>query len=99
MQLEDLAFFKSIEAYVQKHPERSTMVMQAVQAGISGRLESELRRATDMETVAAFALNTRMFNNKPWYVVELLKKWEGKTNINFTSMIQEIEKKFRKDNT
>ena len=97
MDLEDIAFLRTVEAYVSKNPEKTTLVMQAIQGGISARLAAETKRAADMETVAAFALNTRMFNNKPWFVVELLKKWEGKTNINFTSMVTEIEKKFNKE--
>ncbi len=65
-------------------------LIQAAQSGLTTRLQEERPRAIDVETVAALALDAKLFKTKQWYIVELLSKWEGRTHIAFTELLAKL---------
>lgn len=93
MKIEDMQFLASIEAWVNKNPDKMHLVVNAAQSGLTQRLSDMHLRAVDMETVAAIALESKLLKTKYWYLVELLKKWAGKTSLNFDTLIKELEQK------
>ncbi len=69
---------------------------KVLRAGINGMMQESMasrRHASDMEAIAAIALNARMFKNSKNYIAQLLQKWEGTRNaLNWKAHIQELLK-------
>jgi hypothetical protein len=90
MKLEHLQFLASVEDFVKKNPELMGQLIQAAQSGVNARLQETHSRAVDMETVAAIALDARLFKKRQWHLAELLSKWEGRTNLVFTELVTKL---------
>lgn len=81
-------FLEGVKSYISDNPEASAYVSEFVAAGVSAALSSAQERAADME-IALMAVAvmkkgadaTRLYKDK-------LKKWEGKTSLNWEKIME-----------
>lgn len=90
MNVDQLKFLASVEEFTKQNPQMMGQLIQAAQSGVTTRLQEERQRTIDMETVAAMALDAKLFKTKQWYIAELLSKWEGRTHIVFTDLVTKL---------
>ena len=61
------------------------MVVQAASAGVSEAMREALQRAADMEIALAVAMAKR-YKGADALIHDKLKKWEGKTALNWSAL-------------
>lgn len=75
-------FLAGVQSYIEKDPEAAAFVADYVQAGLHKALAEANERACDMEVALCLAVS-RKYKNSEEVVFGKLKKWEGKTTINW----------------
>jgi ABC-type nitrate/sulfonate/bicarbonate transport system substrate-binding protein len=88
----DMKFIVSLKVYVQKNPHMVAALIQVIQDGINDALEETMHRAADMESVAAMALNARVFKGNQSIIADKLEKWKGRSALRWDDMIKKLRK-------
>jgi hypothetical protein len=61
-------------------------------AGINAELDRQRTHAVDMETVAAMALNQRMFKDNKKFIADKLEKHKDMNSLRWDDQIKELRK-------
>jgi len=85
-------FLSYVSNYVRQNPEIAAKVTDFVQHGLNQALNETRERAIDME-VALVAVTAKRFKGADGLLLSKLKKWEGRTSVNWESLIAELETK------
>lgn len=88
---EELAFLQSIRAYCTT-PEQSGKVIGAALAGIHIELDRQRSHAVDMETVAAMALNQRIYKTSKKFIADKLEKHKDMNALKWDDQIKGLRK-------
>lgn len=83
-------FLRSVELYVQSNPEVAAHVSDYVSRGLNTALAQTRERAADMEVALCVAIAKR-WPKRESMILSKLKKWEGKTSLNWDGMIESFE--------
>lgn len=83
-------FMVLIRNYIKQDPEAAAYVSDNVQQGLREALQESRERATDMEIVAA-TLAERRYKGSDGLVLSKLKKWEGKSSLEWKHLISKLE--------
>lgn len=94
MTLDDnrLAVLRYVRDYSQKHPEIVPYIIAVTSEGIQAALDQERTIRTDMETIAAVAVEKR-FANRQEFIIGKLNKWRGKLMMNWDWFLGDPENK------
>jgi len=88
---EELVFLQAIRAYCTT-PGQAGKVIGAAMAGIHTELDRQRNHAVDMETVAAMALNQRMFKDNKKFIADKLEKHKDMNSLRWDDQIKELRK-------
>lgn len=83
----------NIEWFVAKHPDKVSLMQEAIQRGIMTALVAHRDRAADMEVATSVLLMRHKRGYTYETVLSKLRKWQGKTALLWDSTIQELELK------
>jgi hypothetical protein len=83
MEMEREKFLQGVKSYIEKDPEAAAFVANYVQAGLRESLREARERAADMETALAVLAAPR-YRGKDALVKSKLKKWKGKTSLEWS---------------
>lgn len=72
-------------------PELAAHITNAMIAGLEASARSQCERAADMETVACMAMNSKLFKGSGTYIATLLKKWQGRSALNWDGVIEKLD--------
>jgi hypothetical protein len=89
---EHYAFLASIRDYVAENPTVAPHVAAFATAGIEIALNKAYERAADMEVALVCALSKRR-KDMDGLLLTKLKKWEGRTSINWETEIKQLSSK------
>ena len=84
-------FFRYVAEYIEMNPTVAPHVAHAVEHGLSEALKKSNQRAADMETALVFALEPKRKQHR-FFIAEKLRKWEGKTALNWDKQLTKLEK-------
>jgi hypothetical protein len=85
-------FYTYVRNYIESYPDAAAYLQAHVAAGIRASLTDALQRAADMETLFAVAHSKKSKTTDDLYL-RCLRKWRGKTALNFDHIIKDIEDK------
>jgi len=88
---EELVFLQEIRAYCTT-PGQAGKVIGAAMAGLYAELDRQRGHAVDMETVAAMALNQRLFKDNKTFIADKLEKHSGMNSLRWDDQIKELRK-------
>lgn len=88
---EEIIFLQSIRAYCTT-PGQSGKVIGAALAGIHAELDRQRNHAVDMETVAAMALNQRLFKTSKKFIIDKIERHKDMNALRWEDQIKELRK-------
>jgi formate dehydrogenase maturation protein FdhE len=92
MTSDQLILLENLRTTLHSHPEFAAHVVDAMTRGLKESATLSRNQVVDMETVASMALNTRLFKGNDKYIASLLRKWESKSSIMWTNVLEKLEK-------
>jgi hypothetical protein len=90
---EEMRFIDQIIEYVAGKPERISKVITAVTAGIISNSLETRAHAVDMETIAAMALNARLFKGQEVFIANKIEGWSHKNSLRWDQQVAALRKK------
>lgn len=88
---EELVFMQAIRSYCTT-PGQSGKVIGAALAGIHAELDRQRAHAVDMETVAAMALNQRLFKTSKKFIIDKIERHKDMNALRWDDQIKELRK-------
>jgi hypothetical protein len=86
-------FYSYVESYVSQNPECAANIATFVQRGISSALMNSQQRAADFECTTLMLLRKRFGKGEHDYVLDKIKKWNGKSSLQWDDQIKQMEDK------
>lgn len=94
-----LSFLLAVEEYITNNPECGAYVSQFVANGIEKARVEIAQRCTDFESALLMVMTRgqgRHALTKDEYILEKLKKWQGKSSLVWDVAISELEERTKK---
>jgi len=89
-------FLNAVRAYITENPEVAPYATEFIAKGIEASRKVALDRAADFESATMLALTKRPTAKNKAYILDILKKWNGKATFDWGAMISEYEKRIAK---
>ncbi len=89
---EEHQFTASVRAYIAANPHMVGATITAVQSGVDDKLTQARGFAVDMETIAAMALNARVFKSQGPHIAQLLRKHKANASLKWDEVLGYLEK-------
>lgn len=89
---EEGRFYSDLRAEIKRHPEWTASAIQAIQSGLTERINQEVDASKEWETVALNAMEARMFKNNKGWLAQKIEKLEGRAFFRWTHIIERLKK-------
>jgi hypothetical protein len=89
---EEGAFYTRLRKDIEQNPQWVLSAMQAIQSGITNRLKQEQDDRADWETIAAAAMEARMFKNNKGWLAHKIERLEARAFFRWSHIIEGLKK-------
>ena len=86
------AFLNSVRDWAKTNPEFAPLVSNYASDGVHAAMSESRAHAIDMETVAAMALNTRIYKDNKRFIADKLETWKHRSGLRMDDLIAELRK-------
>lgn len=90
MNEQEMRFYSGLRATIRTNPEWVKTAQSAIQDGITEALAESRGFAVDMETIAAMALETRLFKGNQGFIADKIEKWKSVCSLNWDHMVEKV---------
>lgn len=85
-------FYSKLRKDIEQHPEWLMSAMQAIQSGITKRLNQEVHDKAEWETIALNAMEARLFRNNKGWLAQKIDKLEKSSIFRWEHIIERLKK-------